>query len=240
MSDLISIHNLSKIYKGQVDYALNEINLNISKSDIYGIVGPNGAGKTTLLRIISGILKKTSGNIVFNTIKSNNFKSILGYVPQDISLYEELSIQENINFFGKLYKLKSSEIINKSKSLLKIFDICSLKNKKIKSLSGGIKRRVNLLIGVLHNPKFIILDEPTVGVDVNSKKIIIDFLLQLNKHGTTIIYTSHLLNEAQEICNKIAILKNGKIIENDYTKNILEKYPEITSLEDVFIKLTNE
>lgn len=240
MSDLISIHNLSKIYKGQVDYALNEINLNISKSDIYGIVGPNGAGKTTLLRIISGILKKTSGNIVFNTIKNNNFKSILGYVPQDISLYEELSIQENINFFGKLYKLKSSEIINKSKSLLKIFDICSLKNKKIKSLSGGIKRRVNLLIGVLHNPKFIILDEPTVGVDVNSKKIIIDFLLQLNKHGTTIIYTSHLLNEAQEICNKIAILKNGKIIENDYTKNILEKYPEITSLEDVFIKLTNE
>ncbi len=239
MTSFLQIQNLTKFYKNQKTPALNKINLNIEKNDIYGIIGPNGAGKTTLLRIISGVLNQTSGDVLLNNKKrKNNFKLKFGYIPQDISLYDEMTIIENIYFFGKLYKLSLKDIKQKSIELLQKFSICDIKNKKIKILSGGTKRRVNLIVALLHNPEFIVLDEPTVGIDVQSKKIIIDFLIELNKQGTTIIYTSHLLEEAQKLCNKIAIIKNGKIIENNTTKNILIKYPEINNLEDIFIYIT--
>jgi len=239
MSDFLQIKNLVKYYKKQEKPALDNINILIEKSDVYGIIGPNGAGKTTLLRIISGILNQTSGDIFINGKKrTNNFKKKFGYVPQDISLYDELTIVENINFFGKLYKLSNNKIQKESLKLLKQFQIENIKNKKIKNLSGGMKRRTNLIVALLHNPEFIVLDEPTVGVDVQSKKIIIDFLIELNKQGTTIIYTSHLLDEAQKLCNKIAIIKNGQIIENNTTENILIKYPDINNLENIFIHIT--
>jgi len=239
MSTFLEIQNLIKVYPKSKVAALNDINLFVEKADVYGIIGHNGAGKTTLLRIISGLLRQTSGKILINGKKrDNNFKHKFGYVPQDISLYDDLTIIENINFFGKLYKLSSKQISEKATELLKKFEIFDIRGKNIKTLSGGMKRRVNLIVALLHNPEFIILDEPTVGVDVQSKKIIIDFLLDLSSQGVTMLYTSHLLDEAQKLCNKIAVIKNGKIIENDSTKNILIKYPKINNLEDIFIHIT--
>lgn len=242
--NFIEIKSLYKKYKNAEDFSVNDISLNIAKDEIYGILGPNGAGKTTLISMLSGLIKPSSGSFTIDGLSpqknSTKFKQSIGVVPQEYALYPTLTAKENLLYFGSLYGL-SPKILKKTiDESLEIMGLSKFADKKVEQFSGGMKRRCNLLAGTLHNPKVLFLDEPTVGVDVQSKKVIIDYLKELNSKGTCIIYTSHHLSEAEEFCTKIAIIDGGKIHAVGTPKELIEKVSHAENLEDVFISLTGK
>ena len=244
MEHIIEINNLYKKYKNAEDFSVNDISLSISKEEIYGILGPNGAGKTTLISMLSGLIKPTSGSFYINGLSpkknSNQFKQIIGIVPQEYALYPTLTAKENLLFWGSLYGLNQKNLNQKIDESLELMGLSKFADKKVEQFSGGMKRRCNLLAGTLHNPKVLFLDEPTVGVDVQSKKAIIDYLQDLNKKGTCIIYTSHHLSEAEEFCTQIAIIDHGKIHATGSPKELIQNTAGAENLEDVFISLTGK
>ncbi|WP_179474620.1 ABC transporter ATP-binding protein [Chryseobacterium sp. H1D6B] len=241
---MIEIKNLYKKYKNSEEFSVNNISLNIDKNEIYGILGPNGAGKTTLISMLSGLIKPTSGEFKINGLSpqkdSFKIKQIIGIVPQEYALYPTLTAKENLLFFGSLYGLKHKQLHQAIDNALEIMGLSKFSDKKVEQFSGGMKRRCNLIAGTLHNPKVLFLDEPTVGVDVQSKKVIIDFLKELNKNGTCIIYTSHHLSEAEEFCSKIAIIDKGKIHAVGTPEELVSQIASAQNLEDVFISLTGK
>jgi ABC-2 type transport system ATP-binding protein len=234
----INIEQLSKRYSGEMVDSLSNVNLQINEGDKFGILGPNGAGKTTLISILCGILEQSSGYVHYN-LNNNNIKESIGFVPQDYAFYEELSPVQNLEYFGAMYKLTAKQTRLRTEQLLTILGLIDVKNKKVGSFSGGMKRRMNLAIGIIHEPKILFLDEPTVGVDVQSKLAIIRFLNELNEKGTTIIYTSHHLDEAQEFCNHISLIDHGKIITTGKTQALLDEN-KVTDLKELLIKFTGE
>jgi ABC-2 type transport system ATP-binding protein len=242
-SEAISIQNLSYKYPGQVNNCFSDLNLNVSKGERFGLFGPNGAGKTTLMNCMTGLLRYQKGSIrmagheVLSSRKKIN--TLFGFVPQDFSFYEELSPVENLNFFGAWSGMNSSQIKSKSQQLLSVLGLVDVAHKPVRKFSGGMKRRVNLAIGVIHDPSILFLDEPTVGVDVHSRQAIIAYLKSLNEKGTTLIYTSHQLNEAEELCDRIALIDDGKILVNDSISNLLAEHRE-EGLEGLFISLTGK
>ncbi|HOZ81416.1 MAG TPA: ABC transporter ATP-binding protein, partial [Bacteroidia bacterium] len=219
----------------------SNINLHVGKGEVFGVFGPNGAGKTTLLSLVTGILTCRLGVISIlgkdASTQRKNVNQIIGYVPQDFAFYEELSAIENLIFFGAMYGLKEQALDNRAKELLEEFGLMNVAERYVKEFSGGMKRRLNIAIGLLHKPQLLILDEPTVGVDVQSRLAIMSYLKKINSEGTTIIYTSHLLKEAEEFCSRIALIDKGKVIAIDTIANLLIQN-QCKSLEEVFIKLT--
>ncbi len=242
--NIIQIKNLYKKYKNADDFSVNNISLDIEEGEIYGILGPNGAGKTTLISMLCGLIKPSSGTYTINGLSPRNkmtaIKRIIGIVPQEYALYPTLTANENLQFFGALYGLKNSFLRKKIEEGLERVGLTENSHKKIEHFSGGMKRRCNLIAGILHQPKVLFLDEPTVGVDVQSRNVIIDFLKELNQKGTTIIYTSHHLQEAEEFCTKIAIIDNGQIFAIGSPEELISKTPNAKNLEDVFIALTGK
>jgi ABC-2 type transport system ATP-binding protein len=239
----LNISQLKKQYPESDKPAIDGLNLSIPKGQIHGLIGPNGAGKTTTISIIAGILAFNSGNI---TIEGFDYKSHrkaivkrIGYVPQDMALYTDLSAEENLKFFGKLHAIPSKELKKQIETLLKRMGLYEKRKQAVKYYSGGMKRRINLIIGLLHQPSFLILDEPTVGIDIQSKQVILDYLLELKTSGTTILYTSHMLEEAEKICDYISIMDHGKLIEEGQPTELKAKY-QLDRLEDIFIKLTGK
>ena len=241
---MIEIIQLSKKYKGAAHFAVKDLNLHIATNDIYGVLGPNGAGKTTLISMLSSLLKPTSGSFTINGLdfKKNKreLQQRIGIVPQEYALYPTLTAYENLEYFGSMYGLKRSTLKEGILNNLERLGLTPFSDKRISTFSGGMKRRVNLIAGILHQPKVLFLDEPTVGVDVQSKSAIMDHLLELNSQGTTIIYTSHHLNEAEHFCTKIAIVDNGEIIIKGEPKNLIANHLEAHNLEDVFIAVTGK
>ena len=239
----LHIEKITKQYQRNSALSLDQINLNIESQEIYGILGPNGAGKTTLISILCGILKPTSGTFSYfingNKTSSEQVKKHIGYVPQDFAFYEELSPIQNFSFFGAMYGLSKQKIAKKSKELLDILGLTSVSNKKVATFSGGMKRRVNLAIGVFHQPSILFLDEPTAGVDVQSKRAIFKFLKNENQKGTTIIYTSHNLKDIEEFCTHIALIDSGKIIDSGSLAQVLQNQ-KAANLEEFFIAQTGE
>ncbi len=237
----IDIKDVSFAYAGQSTRLFNQLNLSINAGERFGLFGPNGAGKTTLMSLMTGLQHDWEGDITLlgNTIKTKSkaVNKLFGYVPQDFSFYEELTPVENLAFFGAWAGLSKKEINARIEELLDILNLKEAGNKMVSKLSGGMKRKVNLAIGVIHNPKILFLDEPTVGVDVQARHDIINYLLALNKNGTTLIYTSHQLSEAEGLCNKIALIDNGKIIANDTLENLLAQHRQ-DGLEGLFLSLT--
>lgn len=244
MSNIIEINNLYKKYKDADFFSINNLSLSIKKGEIYGLLGPNGAGKTSLISTLCGLIKPTSGNFLINQLNyktnANKIKQIIGVVPQEYALYPTLTAYENLEYFGSMYGLKGNELKTKIEAALETLGLLKFANKKVGNFSGGMKRRVNLIAGILHNPEILFLDEPTVGVDVQSKNVIIDYLINLNQLGTTIIYTSHHLSEAQNFCTKIAIIDNGKIFAEGTSDELIKSVPNAHNLEDVFISLTGK
>lgn len=238
----IKIDHLNFHYADQ-STLFNDLNLEILQGERFGLFGTNGAGKTTLMSLMTGLFSFSSGNIQLlgNSIKTKNkeINKLFGFVPQDFSFYDELTPAENLEFFSAWYGLNKKEIQTRSNELFKILDLESVKNKQVKKFSGGMKRKVNLAIGVIHQPKLLFLDEPTVGVDVQTRHEIINYLKQLNENGTTLIYTSHQLNEAEELCNKIALIDNGKIIAFNSLEDLLAQHQQ-NNLEALFIHLTGK
>ncbi|HEY2727172.1 MAG TPA: ABC transporter ATP-binding protein [Parafilimonas sp.] len=236
----IQIKHLNFHYKDQTQL-FNDLNLNIEQGERFGLFGPNGAGKTTLMSLMTGLFSFTTGDIQLlgNSIKTKNksINKLFGFVPQDFSFYEALTPVENLHFFAAGRGLNKKETAERSDELFKILNLTSVKDKQVKKFSGGMKRKVNLAIGVIHQPQLLFLDEPTVGVDVQTRHEIINYLKQLNVNGTTLIYTSHQLSEAEELCNKIALIDNGKIIALNSLDNLLIEHKQ-NSLEELFIHLT--
>ena len=238
----ISIQDLDFQYPGQ-ESIFEKFSLEIEAGQRFGLFGPNGAGKTTLMYLMTGLLTYSGGSIrlLGHEIKHHpkSINTIFGFVPQDFSFYPELSPRENLAFYGAWYRLDRKQIQIRSAELLEVLGLTSVSDRLVKSFSGGMKRRVNLAIGVMHQPKVLFLDEPTVGVDVQSRHAIIDYLKKQNESGTTLIYTSHQLEEAEELCNKIALIDNGKIIAHDSLDNLLLKHGH-EGMEGLFLALTGK
>lgn len=237
----IKIENLSFNYPRQPGTFLSHLNMEIASGERFGLFGPNGAGKTTLMNLMTGLLSYPEGSITLfgNEIKSKDkqVNKLFGYVPQDLSFYEELSPVENLEFFGAWSGLNKLQIKKRTAELLEIFDLTGVRNKSANQLSGGMKRRVNLAIGVIHEPRVLFLDEPTVGVDARTRYDIINYLKELNKNGTTLIYTSHQLNEAEGLCEKIALIDEGRIIASGDLTTLLSDHGQ-EELEGLFLNLT--
>tara|TARA_R110000868_G_scaffold61361_2_gene186431 strand:- start:238 stop:981 length:744 start_codon:yes stop_codon:yes gene_type:complete len=241
---MIQISHLSKKYKNNADYSVMDLDLNIDEGEIFGLLGPNGAGKTTLISILSSLIKPTRGSFTINGLtfqkNANQLKQLIGIVPQEYALYPTLTAYENLYYLGSMYGLKGKQLKEKINFHLEVLGLGRFSNKKLDTFSGGMKRRVNLIASILHDPKVLFLDEPTVGVDVQSKNVIIENLKKLNTQGTTIIYTSHHLNEAEQFCTKVAIIDHGRIIIEGAPSDLISKYPESHNLEDVFLTLTGK
>jgi ABC-2 type transport system ATP-binding protein len=241
---IIEIKNLSKIYKGSDEPALNDITLDIYPNEIFGLLGPNGAGKTTTISILCGLFKPTSGNVVIDGFNLSNelgqIKQVIGIVPQDIALYPTLTALENLTFFGNMYGLRGKSLKEMIMNRLTAFGLDRFARKRISTFSHGMKRRVNLIAGLLHGPKILFLDEPTVGIDVQSKIVILEFLHEINQKGTTIIYTSHYMEEAENLCSRVSILDRGKIISTGNPKELVADHPEFKNLENLFLYLTGK
>ena len=220
----------------------SDFNLVVEKGDRFGLFGPNGAGKTTLMNLMTGLLEIKHGSIrLFGQEIKQNDKSInklFGLVPQELSFYQELTPFQNLEYFGACSGLRRHEVQSRATTLLDVLDLKRVRDVAIEKLSGGMKRRVNLAIGVLHNPPLLFLDEPTVGVDIQTRIEIVAYLKQLNAGGTTLIYTSHQLNEAESLCNRIALINDAKIIANDDLTVLLQKHHS-RDLEQLFIDLTS-
>jgi len=239
----LNISNLSFKYPSQLNGCLDNINLSVKSGEKFGLFGPNGAGKSTLINLLTGVLSCKNGSIeIFGEPKVNKSKSqnaVLGFVPQDFSFYNELSPKENLFFYGALYGLNKKQINTRTTELLDILGLMDVINKPVGQFSGGMKRRVNLAIGVIHQPKILFLDEPTVGVDIQTRHAIISYLLDLNNSGTTLVYTSHQLSEAESLCDKIAMIDDGKIIVHDTLSNLLINHNQ-NDLEGLFLNLTGK
>ena len=239
----VNVENLGFHYPGNDGVTFSGLNLKVKKGERFGLFGPNGAGKTTLLSLITGLLAADEGNIHLlglDVSKHNKrVNKLFGFVPQDFSYYKELSPVENLEFFGAWSGLNRQQIKTRTDELLHILGLESVRDKQVNKFSGGMKRRVNLAIGVMHNPSVLILDEPTVGVDVQTRHAIINYLMELNKNGTTLIYTSHQLNEAEGLCEQVAMIDAGEIIVQDSLANLLKDHQQ-EDLEGLFLNLTGK
>lgn len=244
MIELLKITDVSLSYDPTDLPALDKINLRILEGEIFGLLGPNGAGKTTLMSVLCGILAPDSGTVTYrdqNLIGNiDHFKSKIGVVPQDIALYPTLTARENLLFYGAMYGLKGEELQHRIARWLGVFEMDHAADKLVNQYSGGMKRRVNLIAALLHQPDFLILDEPTVGIDVQSRNAIIEQLTHLNKQGTTILYTSHHLEEAEHFCSNVAIIDSGTIIKTGKPDRLISEQSGTESLEQVFLKLTSK
>ncbi len=237
----IHIENLSFAYKGNAHKAIRQFSLQVEKGDRFGIFGPNGAGKTTLMNLMTGLLPYTTGavQLMGHEVKDNkkHINTLFGFVPQDFSFYHELSPAENMEFFGAWAGLNKQQIRQRINDLLNIMQLQDVRNKPVNKFSGGMKRRVNLAIAVMHEPHILFLDEPTVGVDVQTRHAIIRYLKELNENGTTLIYTSHQLKEAEDLCNKVAMMDEGRMIANNTLNELLKEHRQ-EGLEGLFLNLT--
>ncbi len=239
--DAISITDLVHHYNGVAQPAVNHLNLSIPKGAFYGLLGPNGAGKTTTISIICGILKPTSGNVSILgkdwKTDATAIKKSIGFVPQEIALYDTMTATENLNFFGQMLGLDRKAITKKADELMEAFGLAEHRTKQLENYSGGMKRRVNLMVALLHNPEILILDEPTVGIDVHSRHMINTYLKELNTNGMTIVYTSHQLDETEKLCDQVCIIDNGKLLIEGSTSELIS---DGNSLHHHFIELTGK
>lgn len=193
---------------------VDSVSFEVAKGDVFGLVGPNGAGKSTVLSMVTTVLRPTSGDILVSgcsvTREADKIRSMVGYVPQEIALYHSLSVRDNLRFWGRVSggKLTASRLSLVS-SILGLDD---WHGHKVSRLSGGLKRRLNIAVALLHDPQILIMDEPTLGVDIKTKRVIAGFIRQMAAEGKTVVYTSHDIQEIQYLCNKIAILNNGGLL----------------------------
>lgn len=209
---ILQAKNLYKSYgKTQI---IKDVSFSIGEGEIYGLLGPNGAGKSTIIKIITGIEKQDSGEIIFNEkIKNiNKYKKNIGLITQDIAIYPTFTVYENVAFFCSLYSYRGKELNKRVEKALEFVGLNDYKNKKAGELSGGMMRRLHISCSIAHTPKLIIMDEPTVGVDPKSRNYILKSVKQLKNEGASIIYTSHYIDEIEEICDQICILNKGEII----------------------------
>ena len=240
--EFVVVKDLEKSFK---DFkAVNGVSFSIKKGEIFGLLGPNGAGKTTTIRMLSTVLPADRGEIIIggHSIKSEAeaVRSIIGVCPQELALYEDLSAYDNMVFFGRMAGLEGKQARDQAMKNLKLMGLEDRAKGKVAKFSGGMKRRINLAIALMGNPQLLFLDEPTVGIDPQSRNHIFENVQALQKEGLTVLYTTHYMEEADRLCQRIAIMDGGQIIAMDTAYNLKSQIgsPEKVTLEDVFLKLT--
>ncbi|HSQ87971.1 ABC transporter ATP-binding protein [Romboutsia sp.] len=222
---MIVIDNLTKKYKNIT--AVDNLNLEIKKGEFFGLLGPNGAGKTTLIKMLSTLTKPTSGTIMIDDIymdrNKTKVKSKIGVVSQHINLEWELSAIQNLQLHGKLFGMQKDYMQKRIDELLKYIDLYDRKDEKVKNFSGGMKRKLMIARALLHEPEVLLLDEPTVGLDASVRRKLWDLMKGLNKDGMTVILTTHYIEEAEVLCNRVGFFNNGKLVALDTPKKLIEK-----------------
>jgi ABC-2 type transport system ATP-binding protein len=240
----VQVSGVTKQYATTTKPAISNLTFSISSGSVFGLLGPNGAGKSTLVGMLCGLLKADAGAIsVFGIDPSKNgvvVRKKMGVAPQEIALYPTLTAYENLQYFSAMYGIESSEGATRVNQYLTTFGLNPKKDKQVQTFSGGMKRRLNLIAALLHQPELIILDEPTSGVDVQSRGMILEFLLELTKTGVTIIYSSHYLEEAEKICNDLMIIDEGVLVASGTPSSLLSIDDGVKNLEDVFLKFTGK
>lgn len=242
MPAAIEIEELYKRYPGAGEPALSGLSLQASQGKITGLLGPNGAGKSTTINILCGLVAPDRGTAkIFDkdcVHEAGALRKQIGVVPQQIALFGSLTARENLTYIGKLYGLSGQTIRERSAMLLERLDMLKHADKRVARYSGGMKRRTNIIASLLHAPALMILDEPTAGVDVQSRALILDFLEEYHEQGNTVLYTSHLMDEAQKICDTVVIIDNGKFIVSGTPEELIRATNAAESLEDVFLNFT--
>lgn len=225
---ILQVNHLSKNYGSQT--AVQDISFEIQAGEVFGLLGPNGAGKSTTISILTGVMAQTGGEVQFDGRELrehlNWAKQRIGYVPQDLALYPTLSAADNLNFFGRIYGFRGNDLKSRISEVLEIVQLSDRANDRVETFSGGMKRRVNMAIGLLHRPRILFLDEPTVGVDPQSRNAIFESLEHLNSQGLTIVYTTHYMEEAERLCDRVAIIDHGRIIALDTPAGLIQTLGE--------------
>ncbi|UUI03490.1 ABC transporter ATP-binding protein [Oceanobacillus jeddahense] len=220
---MLTINNVTKHY--DKTEALKNISMTIPGGICYGLVGPNGAGKSTLIKMITSIIRDYEGKIEFNEQRiSDKTKQKLGYVPQDIVLEENITASGNLYLFGRIYGLNGSKLAQRTKEVLTLIGLSERSKDKVSTFSGGMKRRLNIGCALMHNPELIIMDEPTVGIDPQSRQYIFQMIEELKTAGKTVIYASHYMEEVERLCDNVAFLDRGKMVENGVVSELLQQY----------------
>jgi len=221
---IITVENLVKRYNGHT--AVDGVSFEINRGEIFGLLGPNGAGKSTIISILCCLLEPTLGSVVIDGSdirkNANNIKKIIGVVPQEISLYHTLTARENLVFYGKIYGLSGRALKTRVEALLDMVGLTERADDLLEGYSGGMKRRINIAAALLHEPRILYLDEPTTGVDPQSRRRIYDTIQDLNRQGMTVLLTTHQMEDAEKLCHRIAIVDKGKLIALDTQKGLLE------------------
>lgn len=242
MSTLLEVRNLTKAYGEKK--VVDDLSLHIKEGEIVGFLGPNGAGKSTTIKLVIEVESMDEGEILYEggTIKEKGitFKRSIGVVPQDIAVYEDISAYDNVKFFCSLYGYSGKELRKRAQEALEFVGLWDRRKDLPSKYSGGMKRRLNIACSIAHSPKLLIMDEPTVGIDPQSRNHITEAIKLLNQRGTTILYVSHYMEEIEVLCSRILIMDHGKLIEDMDKEKLKDKYKEqgCTSLEDIFLTLT--
>jgi ABC-2 type transport system ATP-binding protein len=238
MDTIVETKDLAKTYgnaqKGEL-HAVKGVNLQIQKGEIFSLLGPNGAGKTTTISMISGLIEPTRGDAFIGghsiMHQSLEAKCLLGVVPQEIALYPTLNARQNLDFFGRMYGLKGKELAIRIDAMLDFVELSDRQYDRIETFSGGMKRRINIATGLLHDPQVIYMDEPTVGIDPQSRRRILDTVKQLREQrGITVLYTTHLMEEAQELSDRVGIIDHGEIIATGTPGDLILQVGELDRL----------
>jgi ABC-2 type transport system ATP-binding protein len=222
---MVEVKDLIKRYGERT--ALNGIGFQIGQGELFGLLGPNGAGKTTLISVLSTLLEPNSGCVTIRSLdvvdQAKKIKPFIGTVPQEIALYSTLSARENLGFYGRMYGLHGLQLKKRVDELLEMIGLSDRKDERVHKFSGGMKRRLNLAIGLIHKPELLLLDEPMVGVDPQSRNHILESIRTLKAGGMTMIYTTHYMEEAEQLCDRVAIMDEGRLIALDSPQRLVER-----------------
>jgi ABC-2 type transport system ATP-binding protein len=232
---MIKAENLKKRYGDTV--ALDDVSFELQKGETFGLLGPNGAGKTTTIKVLCGLLKPDAGNVTLDGKTDPGLFEVrlsLGVVPQTLAIYEELSAEENLRFFGRMYGLDGQKLKERIRDCLEIAGLTHRSRERVSKYSGGMKRRLNMVCSFLHDPPILLLDEPTVGVDPQSRNLIFETIEDMKKQGRTIIYTTHYMEEAQRLCQRVAIIDHGRILDMDSVENLIIRHGGPSHIEAEF------
>ena len=239
---LLDARGLAKTYPGASRAALAGLDLTVAGGEILGLLGPNGAGKTTAVSILCGLLRPDVGSVELcghDALRHPaKVRPLLGLVPQEIALYPSLTARENLTFFGRLYGLRGQALRQAVADGLELVGLTEHAEKPLASFSGGMKRRANLAAGILHRPRLLFLDEPTVGIDPQSRNMILDNLKRLSRAGMAMLYTTHYLAEAAQLCDRVMVVDHGGLLAEGTPAALIAAHPGCETLEDLFLQLT--
>jgi ABC-2 type transport system ATP-binding protein len=241
-AEIVSATGLVYRYSGATQDAVANLSLIIPAGEVFGLLGPNGAGKTTTIAMLSGLLRPAAGSLHVCGVdllrKPQKVRQLIGLVPQEVALYPALTVRENLRYFGRLFGLGGKDLNRRVDECLDLVGLRDLGAQRIDTCSGGMKRRANLAAGIVHRPRLLFLDEPTVGIDPQSRNTILENLSHLRTQGMSLIYTTHYMEEAQQLCTRLAIIDGGRVLAEGRPEELIAAGESCRNLEDLFLQLT--